>query len=181
MRQGGNQVTNKSVTVSAGPKQFKNFVVNFIKPQFLAKKSNIYEDPGEYESENSKSISNKFPSQYKELNQAGKSVTSHTQKSSSLAKESADKLQSKIINEQQFKNNDYNRKYMKKVQVIHTENNDYEKEGRFIKPQRSEAVIGSKKLEDLQIGKKVIEALEKTKNAIAILNKVKIAKQKNSS
>ena len=30
--------------------QFKNFVVQFIKPQFLAKKSNIYEDPGEYES-----------------------------------------------------------------------------------------------------------------------------------
>jgi len=38
---------NKSVTASAGPKQFKNFVVNFVKPQFMAKKSNIYEDPGE--------------------------------------------------------------------------------------------------------------------------------------
>lgn len=65
--------------------QFKNFVVNFIKPQFLAKRSNIYEDPGEYESERSGS---KHVSQhYHELNDAGKSATSHTQKSSSLGRE----------------------------------------------------------------------------------------------
>lgn len=39
---------NKNVTESAGPLQFKSFVNKIIKPQFLAKKSNIYEDPGEY-------------------------------------------------------------------------------------------------------------------------------------
>ena len=38
-------------TGSAGPLQFKNFVNQHIKPKFLAKKSNIYEDPLEYESE----------------------------------------------------------------------------------------------------------------------------------
>ena len=48
-KKSGNQVAvaTKGVTESAGPLQFKNFV-QFIKPQFLAKKSNIYEDPGEY-------------------------------------------------------------------------------------------------------------------------------------
>lgn len=40
------QVCNKNVTESAGPLQFKSFVNKIIKPQFLAKKSNIYEDPG---------------------------------------------------------------------------------------------------------------------------------------
>lgn len=41
------QMCNKNVTESAGPLQFKSFVNKIIKPQFLAKKSNIYEDPGE--------------------------------------------------------------------------------------------------------------------------------------
>ena len=41
------QMCNKNVTESAGPLQFKSFVNKTIKPQFLAKKSNIYEDPGE--------------------------------------------------------------------------------------------------------------------------------------
>lgn len=39
-------VATKRVTESAGPLQFKNFVLQHIKPQFLAKRSNIYEDPG---------------------------------------------------------------------------------------------------------------------------------------
>ena len=39
---------------------YKNFVNKHIKPQFLAKGSNIYEDPGEDESEQSKSLSKKF-------------------------------------------------------------------------------------------------------------------------
>jgi hypothetical protein len=42
-----NKVQNKKIHESAGPLQFKNFVNNIIKPQFLAKKSNIYEDPNE--------------------------------------------------------------------------------------------------------------------------------------
>lgn len=47
-----NQVcSNKSYTESAGPLQFKSFVNRFIKPEFLAKKSNIYEDPQEDEEE----------------------------------------------------------------------------------------------------------------------------------
>jgi hypothetical protein len=41
-RKSSNHVANKSITSSAGPMQFKNFLVKFIKPQFLAKKSNIY-------------------------------------------------------------------------------------------------------------------------------------------
>jgi hypothetical protein len=38
---------SKNVTESAGPLQFKSFVNKIIKPQFMAKRSNIYEDPGE--------------------------------------------------------------------------------------------------------------------------------------
>ena len=78
-----NQVANKHVTQSAGPLQFKNFVNKYIKPQFLAKKSNIYEDPMEYESETSKSISKKKKI-INDLYENGKSVNSQTQKSSSL-------------------------------------------------------------------------------------------------
>ncbi len=32
-------------SASAGPLQFKNIIKNIIKPKFLAKKSNIYEEP----------------------------------------------------------------------------------------------------------------------------------------
>ncbi len=41
------KVTNKNVTESAGPLQFKTIINKVIKPQFLSKKSNIYEDPFE--------------------------------------------------------------------------------------------------------------------------------------
>jgi hypothetical protein len=37
-------VGNKTFTESAGPLQFKNIINNFIKPQFLSKKSNIFEE-----------------------------------------------------------------------------------------------------------------------------------------
>lgn len=47
------KVTTKNVTESAGPLQFKNIINKLIKPQFAAKKSNIYEDPHEDESEHS--------------------------------------------------------------------------------------------------------------------------------
>jgi hypothetical protein len=63
--------------------QFKNFINKFIKPQFLAKGSNIYEDPGEYDSEQSKSVSKKFRNHYADLLEAGKSATSKTQKTNS--------------------------------------------------------------------------------------------------
>jgi len=42
-KNGVNKVTNKNITESAGPLQFKKIVNLFIKPQFQAKKSNIYE------------------------------------------------------------------------------------------------------------------------------------------
>lgn len=48
-----------------------------IKPQFLAKKSNIYEDPGEYDSEKSYSLSKKASNYIKELTEAGKSAASY--------------------------------------------------------------------------------------------------------
>lgn len=47
----------------------------------MAKKSNIYEDPGQYESENSKSMSRKIMGkQCIDLYDNGKSATSKTQR-----------------------------------------------------------------------------------------------------
>jgi hypothetical protein len=84
---GNNQVfAPKKVTESAGPRQFQNFILQHIKPQFLAKKSNIYEDPDEYESEISNSEHKQLPACFKELTEAGKSAASYNEKSSSAKK-----------------------------------------------------------------------------------------------
>jgi hypothetical protein len=49
-----NQVcSSKNFTESAGPLQFKSFVNRVIKPQFMSKKSNIYEDPQGEDAEDS--------------------------------------------------------------------------------------------------------------------------------